>query len=265
MKKTFQISNFIAFIVVIIVNYLSNTGYFNGQTIADVSNQNKTLITPASYTFAIWGIIYLFLLAFVIYQARSLFISNAKDDFVLDVGWWFVLSCAANALWIITWLYGYTLTSIGIMLVLLVSLLQIIIKNRMELYDAPLSTIAFIWWPFVLYSGWITVATIVNISAYLVKIQWDGLGLDPVYWTIIMIIIAGVINILVIVRRNMREFAAVGVWSFIGIAVANWNSNTSIRYTAVTAALVLLVLISIHAYKNYDTNPLNKISRGEIN
>ncbi len=265
MKKTFQVCNILAFILVIVVNYLSNTGYFNGQTIADVSNQNKTLITPASYTFAIWGIIYLFLLGFVIYQARSLFKPNAKDDFVLSVGGWFIISCMANALWIISWLYGYTLVSIGIMLILLFSLLQIVVRNRMELDDEPLTTITFLWWPFVIYSGWITVATIVNISAYLVKIQWSGWGLDPVYWTIIMILIAAIINILVIARRNMREFAAVGVWSFIGIAVANWTSNTSIRYIAIIAALVLFILISAHAYKNQDTSPFNKFRRGEIN
>src|SRR5680860_1387278 len=115
---------------------------------------------------------------------------------------------------------------------LLISLLIIIFRNRMELYDAPLSTIAFLWWPFVVYSGWITVAAIVNLSAYLVKIDWNGWGLDPVNWTIIMILVATIINILVIQRRNMREFAGVGVWSFIGIAVANWGVNASIQYTA---------------------------------
>ena len=135
----------------------------------------------------------------------------------------------------------------------------------MELYDAPLSTIAFLWWPFVVYSGWITVAAIVNLSAYLVKIDWNGWGLDPVNWTIIMILVATIINILVIQRRNMREFAGVGVWSFIGIAVANWGVNASIQYTAFIAAAILLILISLQAYRNYDTNPINKLRKGEIN
>lgn len=264
MKKTFQITNIIAFILVLVVNYLSNTGFFNNQTIADVSIQNQTLITPAPYTFAVWGVIYLFLLGFVIYQARSLFIENAKDDFVLRVEGWFILSCLANALWIITWLFGYTLISIGIMLVLLLSLLQVVVKNRMELDDEPLTIIVFLWWPFVIYSGWITVATIVNIAAYLVKINWSGWGLDPGIWTIIMIIVATVINILAITRRNMREFAAVGVWSLIGIAVVNWDVHTSIQYTAVAASALLLILIGIHASKNQATNPLNKLRRSEI-
>ncbi|MBY5956902.1 hypothetical protein KUV50_02065 [Membranicola marinus] len=264
MKKTLQIANSIAFVLMLIVNYLSNTGFFNHQTIAEVSRQNQSLITPAGYTFAIWGVIYLLLAGFVIYQSRSLIYPNAKDDFVLKVGGWFVLSCLANIGWIVTWLYGYTLISVIVMLILLYSLIQIIIHNQMELYDAPLSVIAFLWWPFVVYTGWITVATIVNIAAYLVKINWGGWGVQPEVWTIIMILAAVLINTMAIRTRNLREFATVGVWSLIGIAVANWGTNLSIQYTAIGSAIVLFILISLQAYRNFDTNPVTKLWNGEI-
>ena len=264
MKKILQIGNILAFILVLVVNYLSNTGFFNDTTIADVSSEYSTLITPAPYTFSIWGLIYLLLLGFVVFQVRSLFVKNARDGFVEEVGWWFIISCTANCLWIITWLNGYTLLSIVVMLVLLTSLMVIIFRNRMELYDAPLSVIAFLWWPFVLYAGWITVAAIVNISAFLVKIQWNGWGLDPEIWTVLMILVATGINILAVKNRNMREFAGVGVWAFIGIAAANWSVNILVQYTTLAAALALIILISIQAYRNIDTNPVTKLRNGEI-
>lgn len=264
MKKTLQAGNILAFTAVILINYLSNTGFFNDKTIAEVSKQYNTLITPAPYTFAIWGLIYLLLLGFVLFQARSLLYKNAQDSFVQKTGWWFIISCAANSMWVISWLFDYTLLSIFFMLLLLISILRIIVNNRMELYDAPLTTIAFLWWPFVIYCGWITVATIVNISAFLVKMKWNGWGFDPVFWTITLVIIATIINIRVVSRRNMREFAAVGIWSFIGIAVANQEFNSTIFYACLSAAVILLIVIFSHAYKNRETNPVRKLFKGEL-
>ncbi len=83
----------------------------------------------------------------------------------------------------------------------------------MELWDAPISVIAFLWWPFVIYSGWLTVACIANVTLYLTKIGWDGFGISPEIWTIIIISIATVLNLIVTWTRNMREFALVGAWT----------------------------------------------------
>ncbi|MDX1470894.1 MAG: tryptophan-rich sensory protein, partial [Flavobacteriaceae bacterium] len=210
MKKTLQILNGIAFVSVIIVNYLSNTGLMNNTTIGSVSAELNTLFTPAGYAFSIWGVIYLLLLGFVIYQGRSLFVKVRTDDFVLDIGWWFIISCMANMSWIFAWIYQYTLLSCFFIFALLFSLIMIVRRCRMELYDAPLPTILFVWWPFVIYSGWVTVASIANVSAYLVKLGWDGFGLSEVFWTVSLIIVAVIINLLVTWRRNMREFALVG-------------------------------------------------------
>lgn len=258
MKKTLQITNGIALVSTIIINYLSNTGLLNNTTIGEVSGGLRTLFTPAGYAFSIWGLIYFMLLGFIIYQGRSLFVKVNDDAFVLKVGWWFILSCLANSLWVFSWIYGYTGWSCFFIVLLLVSLLKIVWNNHMELWDAPLSVIVFLWWPFVIYSGWVTVASIANISAYLVKIAWDGFGVSPVIWTVIMIAIATIINLAITWIRNMREFAMVGAWALIAIGVANKNGTDFIIYTAYGAALVLIVSSGIHGFINRKTNPLVK-------
>ncbi len=103
----------------------------------------------------------------------------------------------------------------------LVSLVKIILNTRMELDDLPLKKIAFVWWPFCLYSGWITVALVADAAAWLTKIHWNGFGISGMAWAIIMIIVAGIINLIVTWNRNMREYALVGSWALIAIAVAN--------------------------------------------
>lgn len=259
MKKALQIGNGIALIATIVMNYLSNTGEMNNTTIGEISGGLRTLFTPAGYAFSIWGLIYILLLGFAIYQGRSLFIKVRNDDFVLKISWWFILSCIANSLWIVSWIYGYTGLSCIFIFLLLFSLLKIVWNNRMELWDAPISVIAFLWWPFVIYSGWVTVASIANVSAYLVKINWNGFRLSPVFWTVVMIVIATLINLIITWKRNMREFAIVGAWALVAIGIANQDLENTVAYTAFIAAAVLILSSSIHGFKNRDTNPLVKL------
>ena len=250
MQKRLSVANIFALIVTIVLNYLSNTGIFNGNTMSTVSAAYQNLFTPAGYAFSIWGLIYLGLAAFVIYHAVISFKSNQENNVVLKVGWWFVISCIANCAWIFAWLYDYTGLSVIIMIMLLFSLVMIILKTRMELDDLPMKQIAFVWWPFSLYAGWITVALIANIAAWLTKINWDGFGISSITWTIIMIIIAGIIYLLMTWQRNMREYALVGVWGLLAIAVANWTTEPSIVQSSIIISVILFVSSTVHAIRN---------------
>ena len=255
MKKVLQLTNGIALVITLIINYLSNTGIFNGNTMATVSRRYQNYFTPAGYAFAIWGLIYIGLLAFVIYQGRALFKKTLDDWPVPEIGWWFVVSCVANSLWVLGWLYDYIGLSVILMIVLLLSLIKIILNTRMELDNLPLKKIAFVWWPFCLYSGWITVALVADTAAWLTKIQWNGFGLSGATWAVLMVIIAGIINLIVTWNRNMREFALVGSWALVAIAVANWNEAQSVVITAITLAIILFISSGIHAYINRRSSP----------
>lgn len=177
---------------------------------------------------------------------------------MLEIGWWFVVSCAANCFWVIAWLYDYIGLSVLLMVILLFSLVKIILNTRMELDDLPLKKIAFVWWPFCLYSGWISVALIADVAAYLTKINWKGLGISEIAWTLIMIVIAGILNVFITWNRNMHEFALVGAWALVSIAVANWNGEKLIINCALTVAIIIFISSMIHAYKNRAGNPLKK-------
>lgn len=259
MKKLLAVGNIIALLATIAVNYISNTGAINGNTMATVSAKYENLFTPAGYAFAIWGFIYLALFGFVVYQSLSLFGHERPKAVVSKVGVWFLLSCVANIAWIFAWLNEYIGLSVLIMLFLLFSLLQIIFRGRLELDDEPLPIIAFLWWPFTFYSGWITVALIANIAAFLTAEGWNGFGLSEVVWTIIMILIAGLINLLITWIRNMREFALVGAWGLAAVGVANQGGHQSIVITAFVTAAILLVSSGIHGFKNRKTAPWTKL------
>jgi hypothetical protein len=253
MKKTLKVANGIALVVTIVMNYLSNTGIFNGNTMKTISDKYHNYFTPAGYAFSIWGLIYLGLLGFVLFTGRDLFAkkdTTDTDPIVEKIGWWFVLSCAANSFWVVAWLYDYIGLSVLIMIVLLFSLLMVIKNTRMELDYHPFKNYVFIFWPFALYAGWITVALVADIAAWLTKVGWDGWGLSEITWTIIMIVVAGLINIFMVWQRNLREYALVGIWALIAIAVSNENKVQSILYTCYILCAIILVSIIMSGFKN---------------
>lgn len=261
MKKTLQILNGIATVATIAMGYVSNTEIFNGNTMSSVSAEYQNLFTPSGYAFSIWGLIYLGMIGFVIYYGRSLFKKQAGEDdrTVEQIGWWFVISCVANSLWIVMWLYKYTLISVLLMLVLLISLLRIVVITKMKLQNATFKKLLFLWWPFSFYSGWVSVALIANIAAYLTKIGWDGFGISQTLWTVIMIVVATSVHLFMIWNRNMREFAMVLVWSLIAIAIANQSENLTVVFTAFVMAILVFINIAIHWFLNRKSQPFLQI------
>ena len=259
MKKLLQIGNIVAFLLMVIVNYYANTGAINSETMGSVAGQYENLFTPADYTFSIWGVIYIFLLGFVIYQAHDLFVETEENETVHQIGWWFIFTCVLNIAWIFAWLNFFPGISVILMSLLLFCLIRIIWNCRLELDDEPLSKIVFLWWPFSLYSGWISVALIANVASWLDSIGWGGFGIAESAWSIIMIIIAGTIHLIITWTRNMREFALVGAWALVGIAVANWSKENAVTSSALIVASILFLSSSFHAYKNRKYAPWKKL------
>ncbi len=263
MSRNLTILNLLSVILVIIVNYISQTLQFNNNTIGSLSQEYQNLFTPQGYAFAIWGIIFIALLVYSGYQIYCAFFSERDADFIAETGPWFAIANFANAGWVVVWLYEFTGLSVLFMFVILFSLIMIIRKTRMELWDAPLSTIAFTWWPICLYTGWITVATIANVASYLAKIGWDGWIFTERQWTIIMILVAVIINLLIIYRRNMREFAAVGIWALIAIYVRHSDRMPVIAFVALGGAIIIGIYALYHGYLNRKTNPMYKLVKGD--
>lgn len=240
MKKTFQLLNTVALIATIVINYLSNTGIFNGETMATISAKYQNLFTPAGYAFSIWGLIYLGLLGFVIYFGPLTKQTEVKENVVINIGWWFVISCFTNCLWVFAWLYEYIFFTILIMMLLFVSLFKIMQITQVKMRIKNIQNTIFLHLPFSIYSGWISVALIADISAYLKKIHWTGFGISETTWTLIMITTAVFLHLFMIWKREMSAFVLVAVWALVAIAVANKNEHSIIYLYAIVSALVLL-------------------------
>ena len=241
MNRKYILINTIALALTVAVNYLSNTGYLNGETMSTVSSRYENLFTPAGYAFSIWGLIYFGLAAFLVYLYRRT--SMARHE--VELTWWFVLSCLANMSWVIAWLYLQITLTVILMVFLLVCLLRIVKIVDAEVGKASLRKRLMLWMPFSIYSGWVTVALIANMAAWLTKLEWNRWGLAETAWAYIMISIAVLINLFMMWSRRMTGFNITGAWALSAIAVANWNAERSVSIWAITGSVILLINIIV--------------------
>lgn len=246
-----SISAVILYLCVIFVNALANILPINDLNTGQISDIYANLFAPAGVTFSIWGVIYILLGLYCLYQLGL--IGGQKEDkeqeLINEVNKFFILSSVANILWILAWHYLYIVSTVIIMLVLLVSLIKIAdILNNSRLNTQQN---IFIKIPFGVYFGWITVATIANITAYLVSINWQGFGISDANWTIIILIVGAIIGILRTLWDKNAAYGLVFVWAYFGIWLKHTSEigfNNSYPEIINTVILLILAFLTVNAY-----------------
>jgi len=231
-----QILNVVAVIATLLINSLSQTIPFNGQTSAQIANRyaDRTFFLPANYVFSVWGLIYIGMIAFAIFQALP---SQRENPRLRRVGYWFVLSCVANGTWLFLFHYNQFALSTVAMIVLLGSLLRIYLILR----DGQAISRGEFWCvrvPMSIYFAWITVATVANFTYVGVDANWDGFGIAYETWGVIMLVVAGLIAAFVAVRYRDLAYMGVIVWAFVGVAVRHTGVSNVALAAGVMAALV---------------------------
>ncbi|MGD9130042.1 MAG: tryptophan-rich sensory protein [Candidatus Bathyarchaeota archaeon] len=239
----FQAVNVVAFVVTIAVNGLAgSTTLLGGVTSADVSDMYPTLVTPAGFTFAIWGIIYTLLAVFTVYQLLP---TNRDKPFLSQIGLLFALSSILNVSWLFLWHYDMITYSLVLMLALLTSL--ILIYRRLDIGKATVSLKerVCVHLPFSVYLGWISIATIANVSVALTAAGWDGWGIADATWAVAIIAVALVLTLAVLATRRDVAFSLVVVWALVGILSKQSDFQNIVLAAEVGIAIILLAVVAV--------------------
>jgi hypothetical protein len=239
-----QVGNAVAFLAVIVVNSIAGgTKLLNGQNTADVSAAYPTLVTPAGFTFSIWGVIYALLFVFVVFQLLP---RHRQDSFNSQVSYLFILSSISNIAWLFLWQYDYISVSALMILVLLLSLIAIYLRLHVGRSKAPRSERLSVHLPISVYLGWITVASIVNVSSALVSVNWSGLGIAPAVWAELVIVVALVITLVVLGTRRDIAYGLVIAFALVGIA-ANQGMHPEVVAAAELGAILIAIAVAVVA------------------
>lgn len=247
--KALQVANIAAFLGMILVNALANILPINGITTGEVSDSYPDLFAPAGFTFSIWLVIYLLLGAFVAYQAKGLLSGRDVRESILEkVGVYFAASSLFNMAWIFAWHYQRIGWSLVLMILIFASLALVYVRLGRDKEKAPLKEITFVYTPFGVYFGWITVATIANVTAFLVSLGWQGWGLPETFWTVLVILVGALVATLHTLKWKDAPYLLVFVWAFIGIAAKRLGA-TPVYYSILFAVAASIALFAALFYR----------------
>ena len=230
-----QSANLLSVILALTVNVLASALPLNGQNTGEISDRFQVFFVPAGYVFAIWFLIFVGWIVFAIFQ----FLPAQKENSRLRaLGFWFALSGVFNAAWLFCWHYNLFGLSVLVMLALLGTLIVCYLK--LDVGRAAVSS-AEKWAvdvPISVYLGWISVATIANITSWLYSINWNGFGILPQVWAVIMLVVASLVGVLMAISRKDSGYLFVFVWAFAGIAVKQ-SAEPLVANTAWVATVIM--------------------------
>lgn len=227
-EKTLKYLSGVSIIIMIIVNFLSNLLPFNGVNTAQISDGYKVFFVPAGYVFSIWGLIYILLIIFAISQMKV----NGLKKLQIPI----IISSVANCIWLLCWHYYQIGASVLVMLVLLITLIYI--------YQNLKAQTSVLRIPFSVYLGWISVATIANITAFLYAINFNGFGISGSIWATLLIIVAGILGGLFILKHKDYIYPLVIIWAIVGILV-KFPQQQDILLGVIIAVILIMTSLLI--------------------
>lgn len=249
--KILKASTLAAYLVMIAVNYLAVALPLGGRDTGAISDNYPNLFAPAGYAFSIWGLIYTLLGIYVVYQLR-----REKDDVVEKVNRIFIVNALLNASWIVAWHYDYIWLSVIIMAGLLLTLIRIV--DILRVSNLTKNERYLVRLPFTVYFGWITVATIANITVFLVYIGWNGFGLSESFWTVVVLLIGALIGSWRMLRDRFVSYGLVLIWAYSAILVRHLSDNgfadqyPNVIWTVTLCLFMFAVTIVFISIKKYE-------------
>lgn len=231
----------VAYLVMVAVNYLANALPLGGRGTGVISDAYPNLFAPAGYAFSIWGLIYTLLAIYVVYQ-----FSQKENVLTAQVNRLFVINAIFNVGWLFAWHYDVIWLSVLLMLGLLGTLIKIADILRQSVLTKKERFLVRL--PFSIYFGWITVATIANITVFLVSLGWNGFGLTEGFWTVIVLLVGAVIGSWRMLRDSNIPYALVLVWAYGAILfkhVSESEFNKAYPAVIATAGLCIVVFVVV--------------------
>jgi TspO/MBR family len=236
MKNTIQqILVILTVIITIAVNILADALPINGLNTAAISDSFHVYFVPAGYVFSIWGLIYIGLIAYAIYQALPAQKNNPR---LQDISWWVILGGLVNCAWIFLWHYELFVGTLGAMLILLATLIAVYQRLGSGLTKVSPGETWAVRIPFSVYLGWITVATVANITDVLDYLKWNGFGIAPETWMLVMLGAVFIIATLMSLNRRDVAYILVILWALVGIGY-KFSSEPLIWIASLATALLV--------------------------
>jgi hypothetical protein len=259
MKRLWQIGNIFTLLFALVANFLIGAQQLGLPSINEISDKYATYLAPAGYAFSIWSLIYILLIVFVAYQARDIVYPRPENNLPQKVGPFFMIASICNGLWTYVFVSEMVSLSVVILLLLTASMYTLLWRLKIAITDPPVKTIISVWWPLMIYTGWVTVASVVNIASWLESVD---VALTPLFASATLIVLGGIL-VGLLMTRNVRELLLACTWGIaaIGIQQIQISGSRLVSAVALTVAGLLFIAVCLHAFVNRHSNPFIKLTR----
>jgi hypothetical protein len=238
--------NLAGYLGVLAVNALATTLPINNKTTVELSDKYSNLFVPAGLTFSIWGVIYILLGIYTVFQLIQAFKTGPEDKRISGkIGILFFVTCLLNMGWIFAWHYEQVGLSVLIMLLFLITLIAIYLRLQIGKPGASRSEKYLVHLPFSVYLGWISIATIANLTAFLVSVHWNGFGISEQAWTVIVILVGISLAISMLLKRRDIFYCLVVDWALVGILIKRLSLSTIPAQSVIVTCIIGIALITV--------------------
>lgn len=260
-KRLLQCGSLLSVVFAIVANYLVASGVVGTTSISEVSGRLATPLTPASYAFSIWSLIYLLIAVFAVYQARDIINPDPANKLPESTAIPFIIANLANGIWTYVFVNDWIGLSVLVLLTLNAALFVMIHRLGIAVEVTQVKAVVCVWWPIMIYAGWTLVANVVNIAAWLASHDIT-IGTVP---SAITILVLGVALAVALFTRNVRELVLASTWGIIAIGVRATDESTGVAVTAFAASAVLVALTAYHGWTHRQHNEFFNLLRSSTN
>ncbi len=244
-RVSLSVLNFAGFAFVLAVNVLANAVPLGGSTTGQISDLYPNLFVPAGLTFSVWGVIYLLLGAWVVYGLVAAGKPGDAGGFIEKIDALFLVTCAVNAGWIFAWHYRHLVLSLVCMAALLAALIAIYLRLDIGRSSAPPLEKYLVHLPVSVYLGWISIASIANVTAVLVAFRWGRFGLSEELWTVVMVAAGIALALVALFHRKDVFYALVVDWAVLGILIKRTAGGAGPAPWVVGSAVAGICLLTL--------------------
>lgn len=237
--------NLITYSVAFLISMLGQVRIVGDYNMAEISAKYETGITPASFTFSIWGIIYTLLFIMLIVHLVQAFRKPAQDVIsreIIIIGPLFIVNQIAIAVWVYTWLNdmpGISLLLLGVQFYTL-----FIIHRRLNTLNPKTGKLSLFvtQLPLSIYFGWISIALLANFASWLSSLGWLTNPAVNLYLSGVLLISAGVVGVLVVYFKHNIFYSLVIIWATYGIISKRIDDENVLFDSLIYIGIIVIVV-----------------------
>lgn len=240
--------------VFMLIAAMVGTGLFGGTAVQDLQggalDEDGSFLAPAGPAFSIWSVIYVGLIAYAVWQALP---AQRRDERQRALGWGIALSEVLNGLWLVAAQFT-TLPVTVLTIVLLLATLGWVFRRIVMAPARGVVEAVLVDGVTGLHLGWVTLATVANVSAWLTQLAPPEWIAGAEVWGLVVLVVVALVGCLMgWLGRGRLAPAAALAWGLSWLAVGRLSGEPQSTILGIAAIVVAVLIVAVTVVRRLRT------------